>query len=40
MGYITPKDMLAGHHQEIQAQRDREFEAAREQRKIRRQPGA
>jgi hypothetical protein len=34
--YITPKDMLAGHQQEIQADRDRKLEAAREQRKNRR----
>jgi hypothetical protein len=25
IGYITPKDMLAGHQQEIQADRDRKF---------------
>jgi putative transposase len=30
IGYITPKDMLAGHQQEIQAERDRKLEAARE----------
>ena len=36
IGYITPKDMLAGHQQEIQAERDRMLEAAREQRKNRR----
>jgi putative transposase len=40
IGYITPKDMLAGHHQEIQADRGSELEAAREQRKNRRQRGA
>jgi transposase InsO family protein len=34
IGYITPKDMLAGHHQEIHAERDRKLEA-REQRKNR-----
>jgi hypothetical protein len=39
-GYITPKDMLAGHQQEIQADRDRKLEAAREQRKNRRQRAA
>jgi transposase InsO family protein len=39
-GYITPKDMLAGHQQEIQAERDRKLEAAREQRKNRRQRAA
>jgi putative transposase len=35
IGYITPKDMLAGHRQVIQAERDRKLEAAREQRKNR-----
>ena len=35
IGYITPKDMLAGHQQEIQADRDRKLEAAREQLKNR-----
>jgi hypothetical protein len=34
IGYITPKDMLAGRQQEIHRQRDRKLEAAREQRKI------
>jgi len=37
IGYITPKDMLAGRQQEIQAERDRKLDAAREQRKNRRQ---
>jgi hypothetical protein len=32
IGYITPKDMLAGHQQEIHAERDRKLDAAREQR--------
>jgi hypothetical protein len=36
IGYITPKDMLAGHQQEIQAERDRKLETAREQRGNRR----
>jgi hypothetical protein len=36
-GYITPKHMLAGHQQEIQADRGRKLEAAREQRKNRHQ---
>jgi putative transposase len=36
-GHITPKDMLAGYKHEIQAERDRKLEAAREQRKNRRQ---
>ncbi len=40
IGYITPKDMLAGHQQEAQADRDRKLEAAREQRKNRRQRAA
>jgi putative transposase len=35
--YITPKDMLAWYQHEIQAERDRKLEAAREQRKNRRQ---
>jgi hypothetical protein len=26
IGYVTPKDMLAGHQQEIQADRDRKLE--------------
>jgi putative transposase len=36
IGYITPKDMLAGHQQEIHAGRDRKLEEARKQRQIRR----
>jgi len=40
IGYITPRDMLAGHQQDIQAERDRKLEAAREQRKSRRQRAA
>jgi hypothetical protein len=36
IGYIPPKDMLAGHKQEIQAERDRKLGAAKEQRKNRR----
>jgi putative transposase len=36
IGYITPKDMLAGHQQEKQAERDRKLEQAREQRGNRR----
>jgi putative transposase len=39
-GYITPKDMLAGRQQEINAQRDRKLEAARKQRQIRRKQAA
>jgi len=37
IGYITPKDMLAGRQQEIHAERDRRLETARKQRQIRRQ---
>jgi hypothetical protein len=40
IGYITPKDMLAGRQQEIQVDRDRKLEAAREHRKNRRQLAA
>jgi len=39
-GYITPRDMLAGRQQEIHSERDRKLEAAREQRRIRRQQAA
>ena len=34
IGYITPKDMLAGRHQEIHAERDRKLEDARKQRQV------
>jgi hypothetical protein len=37
VGFITPKGMLAGHQQEIQAGRDQKLEAAKEPRKNRRQ---
>jgi hypothetical protein len=37
IGYMTPKDMLAGYQHEIQAERDRKLQATREQRKNRRQ---
>lgn len=37
IGYVTPADMLAGRQKEIQQARDRKLEAAREQRKLRRQ---
>jgi hypothetical protein len=37
IGYITPKDMLAGRQQEIHTERDRKLEAARQQRQSRRQ---
>jgi len=40
MSYVTPQDMLAGHQQEIQTERDRKLEAAREQRKNRRERAA
>jgi putative transposase len=40
IGYITPKDMLAGRQQEIHTERDRKLEAARKQRQIRRQSAA
>ena len=40
IGYITPKDMLAGRQQEIHTDRDRKLEAARQQRQIRRQAAA
>jgi putative transposase len=39
-GYITPKDMLAGHQHEIHAERARKLEAARKQRQVRRQQAA
>jgi putative transposase len=40
IGYITPKDMLAGSQQEIHAERDRKLDEARRQRQIRRQHAA
>ena len=40
IGYITPKDTLAGRQKEIHAERDRKLEAARQQRQIRRQQAA
>jgi hypothetical protein len=40
IGYITPKDMLAGRRQEIHAERDRRLEEARKQRQNRRQRAA
>ena len=39
-GYITPKGVLAGRQQEIHAERDRRLEAARQQRRSRRQQAA
>ena len=40
IGYITPKHMLAGHQQKIQAERDRKLETARQLRKNGRQQAA
>ena len=40
VGYITPKDMLAGRQQEIHAERDRKLEEAGKQRQVRRQQAA
>ena len=40
IGYVTPKDMLAGRQVEIQTERDRKLEAARQQRQNRRQQAA
>jgi hypothetical protein len=37
IGYITPKDMLAGRQQAIHAERDRKLEEAGKQRQVRRQ---
>jgi transposase InsO family protein len=37
IGYVTPKDMLAGRQAEIHATRDRKLEQARQQRQLRRQ---
>jgi putative transposase len=39
-GYVTPKDMLAGRQQEIDAERDRKLEESRQQQQIRRQQAA
>ena len=35
IGYIAPKDKLAGRDKEIFAERDRRLEAARDERKLR-----
>src|SRR5262249_37884722 len=35
IGYITPKDMVAGRQQEIHAERDRKLEEARKQLQVR-----
>ena len=40
VGYITPKDTLAGRQREIHAERDRKLEVARKQRQVRRQQAA
>ena len=40
IGYVTPRDMLAGRQQEIHATRDRKLAAARQQRQVRRQLAA
>jgi putative transposase len=40
VGYITPKDMLAGRQQDIYAGRDRKLEEARKRRQLRRQQAA
>ena len=37
LGYVTPADKLAGREQVIWDDRDRKLEAAREQRRLRRQ---
>jgi putative transposase len=37
IGYITPKDLLAGRQAEIHAHRDRKLEEAQKQRQVRRQ---
>jgi putative transposase len=37
IGYVIPKDMLAGRQAEIRTERDRKLEAARQQRQSRRQ---
>ena len=40
IGYVTPKDMLAGRQVEIYSERDRKLEVARQQRQSRRQQAA
>jgi len=37
LGYVTPKDRLEGRHLEIYKARDQKLEAAREQRRQRRE---
>ena len=40
IGYITPKDVLAGRQQEIHAERDRKLKSARHERQSRCQQAA
>ena len=40
IGYVSPKDMLAGRQVEIHTERDRKLGAARQQRQSRRQQAA
>ena len=40
IGYVTPRNMLAGRQQVIHAERDRKLAAAKEHRKNRRQRAA
>ena len=40
VGYITPRDMLAGRQREIHVERDRKLDVARKQRQVRRQQAA
>ena len=40
IGYITPKDILAGRQQEMHSERDQKLEDGRKQRQIRRQQAA
>jgi hypothetical protein len=40
VGYVTPKDMLAGHQQALQVERNRKSGAAPKQRQTRRQQAA
>lgn len=40
VGYVTPKDMVAGRQHEIHDDRDRKLEEARKRRQVRRQNAA
>jgi hypothetical protein len=40
IGYVTPRDTLAGHQREIHTERERKLAAARRQRRLRRQQAA